>query len=75
MMRIRFPLPHLGGGWNEGRGFLAALLLATATGALAGPATPGIAVGDRHALVLQANGSVWAWGGGETLAAYLVAAR
>ncbi len=45
---------------------LAALLLATATGALAGPATPGIAVGDRHALVLQANGSVWAWGGRNT---------
>ncbi len=69
------PLPHLGGGWNEGLGFLAALLcragrihpiglaallLATATGALA--TTPSITAGERHALVLREDGSVVAWG-------------
>ncbi len=48
MTRIRFPCA------------LVAVLLAAAAPALA--ATPGIAAGNQHALVLQANGSVWAWG-------------
>ncbi len=57
MMRSRFPRRLAGRLHTIG---LAAALLASATGAPA--ATPGIAAGSQHALVLQANGSVWAWG-------------
>ena len=39
---------------------LAALLLVATAHAAA--ATPGIAAGGQHALALQADGSVWAWG-------------